>query len=764
MRSLRVRLLLIVSVALAPALAFEAWLEHDADRIRQRMVEDEALRLARLVANQQQRIAEGAEQALSVIASAPAVRNRNAEECHQLLAGLLAQAPRYNSAAVLGLDGQVICAGAPLEPGISAADRAFFRLALQTGGFVIGDYTIGRISGQPTLHMAQPFRDATGQVAGVVNVALDLIWLGKQLENLGLPPEAVVSVRDRNGIIVARYPDGQRYVGQPLTGAARETLAGDRIGVIAKVGQDGRPRIVAYTPLGVPPLGLRVAVGLDRDVAFAALTDAKRFSLLLIVLGAVLGLLATGLLGRRLIGRPVERLLAASRQWTAGTLAVRTGLRHDRSEFGRLAAGFDAMAEALQAREAELRATGTELRRLTDELESRVQAEVVAREAAQLRAAMAERLQALGQLADGIAHDFNNVLQSVAVAGGLIERRPGDIDLVRSWVRVATEASARGAAIARRLLAFGRRGDLSPEPIDAAGLLDEMREMFEHTLGPEIEVVLRVPAGLPKLLADRGQLETVLVNLAANARDAMPGGGRLMLSAVADCLKAGSPGAGPQVAGAYVRITVADTGIGMDPVTLVRATEPFFTTKGPGHGTGLGLSLARGFAEQSGGALDLSSRQGEGTTVTLWLPQACPQVAEPPAPAAPPDAPRGRLRVLLVDDEPLLREVLSEYLDELGLAVRTVDGGDAALALLDAGEAVDVLVTDLSMPGMDGLALIRAAQERRPALPAILLTGYAGESVLPAAEPGYSLMRKPVSGADLVDRIIALTGTRNTAL
>ena len=766
MRSLRVRLLFIVSVALAPALALQAWIEHDADRVRQKLVEEEAQRLVLVVADQQQRIAEAADEALSAIANSPSVQSRDADGCQLLLAGLLAQAPRYNSASVHGLDGKLICAGAPVPPGFTVADRIFFRLALQSGGFVIGDYTIGRISGRPTLHMARPFRDATGQLAGVVVVALNLDWLGRQLEGLGLPPEAAVSVSDRAGIVIARHPDGPRYVGRRESAAALATFQGEHVGVTAMQGLDGRPRVVGFSPPGAPPLGLRIGVGLDRERAFAAVTSGHRLGLALIMLGAAAGLLVTALLGGPLIGRPVERLLAASRRWSEGDLAARTGLRHERSEFGRLAAGFDAMAEALQARERELkererelRATESELRRLTGELESRVQAEVAAREAAQLRAALAERLQALGQLAAGIAHDFNNVLQSVVAAAGLIERQPGDATLVGRWVRVATEASARGAAISRRLLAFGRRGDLSPEAIDAAALLEDLRELFDHTLGPEIEVVLRAQAGLPPLLADRGQLETVLVNLAANARDAMPDGGRLTLSAAtataADCRDAGCLPAGASPVGAYVRITVADSGIGMDALTLARATEPFFTTKGPGHGSGLGLPMARGFAEQSGGVLDLSSRLGEGTTVTLWLPQASPQAVSA-APVAPPaEAPGARLLVLLVDDEPLLREVLSEYLEDWHCSVRVASGGVEALALLDAGEAVDVLVTDLSMPGMDGVALIRAAQARRPGLPAILLTGYAGEAAL--ADAGFTLMRKPVRGADLVDRITALT-------
>jgi len=755
------RLMLIVSVALVPALAFKAWTARQALQVRQHLVEQAALRLVRMVASQQQRIFEGAEQALYVIASSPGVRNGDAAECRQLLTRLVAQVPRYNDAAVTGLDGHSLCRAVEPDLSPSVADRAYFRLALQTGGTVIGDYLIGRSSGLPAIHVAQPFRDSAGKPAGVVSIALSLDWLERQLALLGLPPEAAVAVSDRNGIIIARYPDGDRYLGHPVTGMARETLVGDSIGVVSMTGLDGRPRVVGYSPLGAPPVGLRICVGLDRDAALAELTEANRHGFELIVLGGVLGLFATALLGGGLIGLPVRSLLAASRKWSAGDLSARTGLRHDRSEFGRLAAAFDAMAEALATRENALRTSERALRRLSVELEGRVQQEVAAREAAQARAAQAERLQALGQLAAGIAHDFNNVLQAIAGGIGLIERHAGDAELVHRLMRRANEAISRGASITRRLLAFGRRGDLNSEPIDAAALLEGMREVFVHTLGPAVAVELCISPDLPPLLADRGQLETALVNLATNARDAMQTGGRLTLSAAVETVDGASHPAGLP-AGGYVRIAVGDTGAGMDAATLTRAIEPFFTTKPPGQGTGLGLSMVRGFVEQSGGTLDLASRPGEGTTVTLWLPQAdagARLAAIPPAGGLPQGMPA---RVLLVDDEALLREMLTELLVEAGFAVRAAAGADEALAMLAAGEPVDVLLTDLSMPGMDGLALIRAARQCRPGLPAILLTGYAGQIDGTASEPNLMLLRKPVRGGVLVQRIIGLMAGQPT--
>jgi signal transduction histidine kinase/CheY-like chemotaxis protein len=409
------------------------------------------------------------------------------------------------------------------------------------------------------------------------------------------------------------------------------------------------------------------------------------------------------------------------------------------------------------------RETQAALRRLSSDLERQVLEEVAAREAAQSRAVQGERLQALGQLAGGIAHDFNNVLQAISGAITLIERQASSEDAIRRLARLAGEAAERGASITRRLLTFGRRGDLHVEPVEVGELLRGLHELLSHTLGAGIAVQIRLGADLRPIRADRRQLETVLVNLATNARDAMPDGGRLILSASIETVQAAArPHPSALVPGAYVRLTLTDTGTGMAAETLARAREPFFTTKKIGSGTGLGLSMAQAFAEQSGGALSLESCPGEGTTVIFWLPQADPDLVAP-ATILPPEAARGMPMpgslgcILLVDDDSMIREILIEYLEDAGYQVVAAADGNEALALLDAGPAVDGIITDLSMPGMDGLAVIRAAQERVPSMPAVLLTGYAGDDEALALGTSIagpvSLLRKPVRGVELLDRV-----------
>ncbi|TPG46057.1 response regulator [Roseomonas nepalensis] len=417
------------------------------------------------------------------------------------------------------------------------------------------------------------------------------------------------------------------------------------------------------------------------------------------------------------------------------------------------------MAEAALAR------SEAELRSLNELLEARVREEVAAREEAQARLAQAQRMEALGQLAGGVAHDFNNVLQAVSGGARLIEGRSTEPERVRRLAHMIAEAARRGASITRRLLAFSRRADLQAEPVDVAMLLEDMREILSHTLGAGIQVRVQTAPALPPLLADKGQLETVLVNLAANARDAMDGAGAITLSGILEQSKRGEGGAAYPAtlkAGSYVKLSVSDTGMGMDTATLARVAEPFFTTKPLGKGTGLGLAMARGFAEQSSGALAIESSPGRGTTIRLWFPVASADAIAGHHPAGLGSIlqPESRARVLLVDDEALVREITTEGLEAAGYAVLSVGNATEAIELLDAGEAVSLLISDLSMPGMDGIALIREAQKRRPGLRAILLTGFATDAaelaVSGAIQGAFTLLRKPVEPSVLAERALVL--------
>ena len=408
--------------------------------------------------------------------------------------------------------------------------------------------------------------------------------------------------------------------------------------------------------------------------------------------------------------------------------------------------------------------TEEELRRLNDELADRVRAEVAARERAQADLAQAQRLEALGKLAGGIAHDFNNVLQAVSGAATMMERRAAEPDRVRRLARLAQEAAGRGAAITGRLLAFARRGDLRITTVPATDVLFGLREMLHQTLGPGIAIQVEVSEEAPLLLADRAQLETVLVNLAVNARDAMPDGGELVLSARVESIDGPHPtGLGPAD---YVRLDVTDTGTGMNEFTRSHAAEPFFTTKPTGQGTGLGLAMARGFAQQSGGALGIRSALAQGTTISVWLPRATTSpVPHPPSDNAGQPI-GGSGRILVVDDDAMVREVVAAELCSLGYAAIAAEDGAAALRMIDAGEAPHLMVTDFSMPGMNGIALIREARLRMPGLPVLLMTGYAdavmGGDAQELFDHATMLAHKPVSSAQLAALVAEMIGALQT--
>ncbi len=374
-----------------------------------------------------------------------------------------------------------------------------------------------------------------------------------------------------------------------------------------------------------------------------------------------------------------------------------------------------------------------------------------------------QRMEALGQLAGGVAHDFNNVLQAIAGGARLIQRRPDNAAAVERLAGLVVNAAERGAVVTQRLLSFARRGRLQPGPIEVAVLLTELCDMLGGTLDGDINVELAISETLPQLLADRGQLEAVLVNLATNARDAMVGNGSigqardaghvLRLSAsTTDGAAAGLPPV------PFVRIDISDSGPGMNLETLEHAMEPFFTTKPRGRGTGLGLAMARGFAEQSGGKLLLHSVAGQGATASLYLPQASKPVGQ--AAGRPGASLAKKPRIMLVDDDPEILEVLGEVLTSCGYGVENFDGAAVALEHLGDEAAVNLLITDLSMPGTDGLALIREAQRRQPGLPAILLTGYSADELgltTGRLSAGHlTLLQKPVRIIELTKQVAAM--------
>ncbi len=365
-----------------------------------------------------------------------------------------------------------------------------------------------------------------------------------------------------------------------------------------------------------------------------------------------------------------------------------------------------------------------------------------------------QKMEAMGSLTGGVAHDFNNLLAPIIGSLDRLVTRGVGSERERRLLAGALESAERAKVLVQRLLAFARRQPLQPVAVDVGALVQGMADLIGSTLGPPVELRLELAEDLPPAKADANQLEMALLNLAVNARDAMPEGGRLTVAAERVSVRGKHAAASGLRPGHYVRLAVTDTGTGMDEATLARAVEPFFSTKGVGRGTGLGLSMVHGLAAQLGGGLTIDSAPGRGTTVELWLPLSAEPVDEGDGERAAPLPPAGvRGRALLVDDEELVRMSTADMLADLGFEVLEAGSGEEALGLFREGAAVDLLVTDHLMPGMSGAELAREARALRPGLPVLIVSGYAEVEGL---APDLPRLVKPFRVAELAERVAAL--------
>ncbi|WP_237482803.1 PAS domain-containing protein [Lichenibacterium dinghuense] len=377
----------------------------------------------------------------------------------------------------------------------------------------------------------------------------------------------------------------------------------------------------------------------------------------------------------------------------------------------------------------------------------------------------AQKMEAVGQLTGGLAHDFNNLLTGISGSLDLLGKRlrQGRTDNLDRYIDAAQQASRRAAALTHRLLAFSRRQTLDPKLIGVDRLIDGMADLIRRTVGPAISVSVITGPETWNALVDPNQLENALLNLCINARDAMPDGGRLTVETANRVLDARGGAVRDLEPGAYVTLSVSDTGTGMSPDVVARAFDPFFTTKPLGLGTGLGLSMIYGFAKQSGGQVRIHSHAGSGTTVTLFLPRhgghlqhdAGAEVATDQQRAEPGET------VLIIDDEPTIRMLVSDVLAELGYASLEAGDGASGLAMLRSTGRIDLLVTDVGLPGgMNGRQVADAARALRPGLKVLFITGYAESAAVGGTdlEAGMGVLTKPFAMDELANRIRALLG------
>jgi CheY-like chemotaxis protein len=365
-------------------------------------------------------------------------------------------------------------------------------------------------------------------------------------------------------------------------------------------------------------------------------------------------------------------------------------------------------------------------------------------------------METIGQLTGGVAHDFNNLLAVILSSLTLLKKRLPNDPRISRLVEGAMQGAERGTTLTKRLLAFARRQELKLEAVEVQKLVPEMLDFLRQSVGPNISITVDILPEVQPVKIDANQLELALMNLAVNARDAMPKGGSLTITCRNEATRGRNDVTKALPRGEYVRIDVADTGEGMSEATLAKAMEPFFTTKGIGKGTGLGLSMVHGLTAQSGGAMHISSGLGKGTVVTLWLPRARPEdVPRAPEPQTVPSAEfaNRELKILLVDDDALVSMNTADMLTDLGHSVLEASSAADALQRLASGSEFDVIVTDYAMPGMNGLDLATEIKRINSKLPIILATGYA--ELPPDAPVDFPRLGKPYTQEELAKALEA---------
>ena len=441
------------------------------------------------------------------------------------------------------------------------------------------------------------------------------------------------------------------------------------------------------------------------------------------------------------------------RDGTPVVVAAHKALRRD--ERGRPAAVMESLADVTALRQAQV-----DLERLNAELEVRVQARTVELMAAEANLRQAQKMEAVGQLTAGIAHDFNNLLTGIMGSLELLQSRAaqGRLGQADHYIDAAQGAAKRAAALTHRLLAFSRQQTLDPKPVNANRLITGIEEMIRRTVGPAVTVEVVAAGGLWATLVDPSQLESALLNLCINARDAMPDGGRITIETGNRWLDARAAHERDLPPGQYVSLCVSDNGTGMSTQVIAKAFDPFFTTKPIGTGTGLGLSMIYGFARQSQGQVRIYSEVGQGTMVCLYLPRHLNEAEEAESALDLAEAPRARQgeTVLVVDDEPTVRMLVTEVLEDLGYTAIEAADGVAGLKVLQSDIRIDLLVTDVGLPGgMNGRQVAEAARVMRPKLKVLFITGYAENAVLSHGhlDLGMHILTKPFAIEALASRI-----------
>ena len=600
---------MLVLVAVIPALGLTLYTYLEQRRLETARVQADALRLARLASADQERLIDGTRQLLVALAQLPEARSGDPVACSALFGHLLKQYPSYANLGVIAPDGFTACSAVPAGAAVFLGDRTYFRRAIESRDFAVGEHQIGRLTGTATVNFGYPIVDEAGGVQGVVFAALSLGWLNQYAAQAQLPAGATLTVIDRNATILVRYPEPERWVGQPAQDSpiVRTVLAQMGEGTAETAGLDGVSRLYAFAPLGGPSgnRDVYVSVGIPADVAFADANRTLARNLAALGLVGLLTLAAAWVGADLFVLRQMRTLVGATRRLSAGDLSARTGLSYGPGEVSQLARAFDEMAESLERAE-QRRLLAEELRRKNFELEQQ-----------NLSIQEANRLKT--EFLSMVTHELRTPLTSIrGYVHLLLEGEAGALsEEQRELLGIVRNNAERLLVLIDELLDLSRieagRIELDRETLDLTplirGVAGSLRPLVDAK-GQQLTVDVAEP--LPAVRADADRVTQILTNLVSNAHKYTPAGGRISVAA------RGEDG--------RVRVDVRDTGIGLSPDEQAQLFTKFFRARNAATrqvgGTGLGLAITRSLVETHGGEIAVESAPGEGSTFSFTLPSA----------------------------------------------------------------------------------------------------------------------------------------------
>src|SRR3954447_7590848 len=663
------------------------------------------------------------------LARARDLDTRDKAACSAFLSDVREEYPQFTGILTIDPDGSLFCDSLRTNRTLDLRDRAYFKQVLVSRSVVV-EPVFGRLTGISVLQIAYPVRSEAGALKLVLLASFNLRKFAEYHHKRLLAEKDILLIDAKGTVLVAPSTGWTAPVGASIAGSdlLRFATAPDQNAFQEVTDRDGRTQVwaIAHSP-SIRDAGLFILVGRSKDGLVAAANRRLYEDMAILAVALLLLLAGVWILATVSVGRQVGRLANMAKRLGLGDLSARIPPPHPRGELGGLMTLLNGTAESLEQQRAAIADLNQKL-------------------------SQSQKMEAMGQLTGGVAHDFNNLLTVIlGNAEYLAERLAANKELHRIADSIAT-AAERGSDLTRSLLAFARKQPLMPQEIDIGQKILGVEQLLRRTLGEHIECEFLLDRDLWPASVDPGQLTSALLNLVLNARDAMPDGGKLTVEVRNVSLgEADIDVNGETRPGDYVMVAVTDTGCGMSAEVAGRAFEPFFTTKEVGKGTGLGLSMVYGFAQQSGGSMQIRSEPGHGTAVRLFFPR----VATPQASAARstgPAKPTGSETILVVEDDDMVRGYVEGELKALGYRVIVTRDAPAALAIVRGPEKIDLLFTDVVMPGgMFGTELAKEAAGLRPDLKILLTSGHTEHPVeaIGGAGRDVRILEKPYRRHDL---------------